>query len=235
MISERRFSSAFTSFWNQALPRADAYLRRINGTYSQYRGEIGSPSHVDRDRRSIVNELGFRLFREAWEKQDITSQIIQNLSKDVQRYIAAIVRREDDLILSPPSVQEISESKEIAKSLSIFFSRTKGNALLFWPEFPGCGIIQQCKGDILNGNTLVEVKSGDRTFRITDLRQVLTYCCLNFASRKYDLRIVALLNPRRGVFYEAPIDELVMACTGVSAIDFFTDMVAFISTEGNSK
>ena len=235
MISERRFSSAFTSFWNQALPRADAYLRRVNGVYTQYRGEIDSPSRVNRDRRSIVNELGFRLFKESWEQHDITTKTIHNLSKDVQRYIAAIVRREDDVILSPLSAQEISESKELAKSLSLFFSRTKANSVAFWPEFPGCGIIQQCKGDIVYGDTLVEVKSGDRTFRITDLRQVLTYCCLNFASKKYDLRFVTLLNPRRGVFYETPVDQLLMACAGVSAIDFFTDMVAFVSTEGNSK
>jgi hypothetical protein len=235
MISERRFSTTFTAFWNQALPRGDAFLRRINGTYSQYRTEIDSPSNVDGDRRSIVNELGFRLFREGWKKQDITTQLVHNLYKNVQQYIAAIARREDKLIFSPPSAQEIKESKEIAESLSLFFSRSKGTPLLFWPEFPGCGIIQQCKGDMLYGNTLVEVKSGDRTFRITDLRQVLTYCCLNFASRKYDLRFVTLLNPRRGVFYEAPIDELVTACAGVRAIDLFTDMVTFISMERNSK
>lgn len=235
MISERRFASAFTSFWNQSLPRADAYLRRINGTYNQYLGEIDSLGHVDRDRRSIVNELGFRLFKEGWEKQDITNQLIHDLSSDVQKYIAAIARRKDDVILMPPSAQEISESKEIAKSLSDFFSPTKNKTLLFWPEFPGCGIIQKCKGDILHGNTLVEVKSGDRTFRITDLRQVLTYCCLNFVSRKYDLRFIILLNPRRGIFYETSIDQLVSACAGVSAVDFFADMIAFISTEGNSK
>jgi hypothetical protein len=150
-------------------------------------------------------------------------------------YIAAIVRREDESIFSPLNEQETLESKEIAKSLSLYFSRTKEISLTFWPEFPGCGIIQQCKGDIIQGNNLIEVKAGDRTFRITDLRQLLTYCCLNFASKKYDLHSVTLLNPRRGVFYETSIAALVTACTGARAIDFFTDMVAFISTEGNSK
>ena len=217
------------------LPRGDAFLRRVNGTYTQYSSEICSLSHADRDRRSIINELGFRLFLEIWEKRDITNQQIHDLANDVKKYISEIARREDDVILMPPSAEEIRESKDIAKSISKFFSRFKGDPLLFWPEFPGCGIIQKCKGDILKGNTLIEVKAGDRTFRITDLRQVLTYCCLSFASRKYDLCSVILLNPRRGVFYETSIDELVKACAGVSAIDFFTDMVAFISMEGNSK
>jgi hypothetical protein len=190
---------------------------------------------VNRDRRSIVNELGFRLFKERHAGKNLTIRRVNELCELVRLYILRLARSEDAVIREPISNGEIAEAREIASSLSLFFSQHNEDSLMFWPEFPGCGMIHQCKGDILQGRRLVEVKAGDRTFRLTDLRQVLTYCCLDFASKKYGLREVLLINPRRGLFYKTSINNLITECSGTTAVDFFSNMIEFISVEGTSR
>ncbi|MEW6386742.1 MAG: hypothetical protein AB1491_04410 [Thermodesulfobacteriota bacterium] len=183
----------------------------------------------------MVNELGFRFFKENHEGRKLTNRKVKEIWEVVRTYILRITRSEDTIIREPISKGELSEALEIANSLALFFSGNGEGSLTFWPEFPGCGIIHQCKGDILQGRRLVEVKAGDRTFRLTDLRQVLTYCCLDFASKKYDLLDIVLINPRRGLFHETLITKLVTECSGTTAVDFFSNMIEFISSEEPSR
>jgi hypothetical protein len=190
---------------------------------------------LDRDRRSVINELGFRLFKEQWQEKRISEKRTREIAEAVQAYIIRLTRSKDRLLKVPLSNQENTEALKLADSLRRFFLRTKDRSLVFWPEFPGCGILHKCVGDVLQGSKLIEVKAGDRTFRMTDIRQVLTYCSLNFASKRYDLRDIVLVNPRRGVFHQTSVADLIVECSATTAVDFFSSVIEFISAEGNSR
>src|SRR5436305_4189756 len=60
MISERKFASAYPSFWRVALPLGEAYVRHINARITSY-----LPSRqikVAADRSALISELGFRCY-----------------------------------------------------------------------------------------------------------------------------------------------------------------------------
>ncbi|MBI2265693.1 MAG: hypothetical protein HYU64_11050, partial [Armatimonadetes bacterium] len=117
----------------------------------------------------------------------------------------------------------------------LFFNKADLTAIFFWPLLKGCGQLDACRADVIYKNKLVEVKAGDRHFRITDLRQIITYLALNFCSKQFQLANIALVNPRTGKAFECSIDTLVEACSGRKPVDVFSDIVDFVSTEVVSR
>ncbi len=235
MISERKFISTYTSFWNQTLPWADTLLRVINGTFTKYCQEISSTETSDSDRRAIINELGFRLFQIQCSTYIITEEHLNRTAEEVRQYIKHLSPRTDSSIDKKVSADEIIEAKVISQSLGIYFNDDLPGDLKFWPSFPGCGMIQEVQGDIINKKTLIEVKGGDRTFRITDIRQIITYLALNFSSKSYDLDQFTLLNPRRGTYYTSNIMDFVGLASGTTPIDLFCTIIDFLSSETHSR
>jgi hypothetical protein len=39
--------------------------------------------------------------------------------------------------------------------------------------------MESCQGDILNNETLIEIKAGERGILSSDIKQIITYCALN--------------------------------------------------------
>ena len=84
------------------------------------------------------------------------------------------------------------------------------------------------------GEELWEVKSGDRHFRQTDIRQVLTYCALNYASRTRVIDRFSLVNPRAGVIACGTVDDLARAVAASDPQALFEEIVAFLSFQDAS-
>lgn len=232
MISERKFSNSYASFWTQLLPTADVFVRHMNLANKRFRPPVGSITS-DRDKRAIINELGFRLFAARADGLEINGEYKRSLELESRTYIGRLVR---DISEMPPlSTKEMEESEHIALALATYFDSQKLNYLVFLPPFKGCGWLEACKGDIINGARLIEVKAGDRPFRITDVRQVLAYLTLNFAAKQYPLSEVAFVNPRTCMCYECEVDSFVERCSGRKAVDIFEDIIEFVSAETNSK
>jgi hypothetical protein len=133
--------------------------------------------------------------------------------------------------VSVPTEDKIREALLLAKRLSSFLQShmDKGEELTFFPKFRGCGLIEECEGDALAGSTLYEVKSGDRKFRLIDVKQLLVYCALNYVNPMYNIDRVTLLNPRVGVFLSQPLEVLARGVAGVSASELCSDLIDFIS------
>jgi hypothetical protein len=235
MISERKFAASYTSFWNQVLPRVDGYLRRINGLCERYEDEIPVTASAHRDRRAIVNELGFRLFQAACAEKHVSDRRVREIAESVRQYVERLSKENDGVVREPVAEKEIDEAAAISASLKVYFKGTPIRELLFWPQFPGCGILHATKGDIIHGKKLYEVKAGDRSFRVTDMRQILTYCAMDFSAGKYGIEEVVLLNPRRGTHFCTSIDQLVKESSGGSPVDFFSNVIEFLSAETNSR
>jgi hypothetical protein len=230
MISERKFSNSFSSFWNELLPTADYFVRHMNlSLVDEYCLPIESVFDTDRDRRAIINELSFRLFMELAKGKEISNNDKMELSVKVSHYIQKLAP--DINIDQPISKGELSEAESLASSLASYFSDLEIRNLQFWPLFRGCGRIHACKGDIISNDKLIEVKAGDRNFRITDIRQIITYLSLNSISKQYDIENIALVNPRKGFSFETTVEVLIDGCSRRKPVDVFGDIIDFLSTE----
>ena len=229
MISERKFSNSFSSFWNGLLPTADSFVRRMNLSLDRYCLPTESIFETNRDRRAVINELSFRLFMELARGNELSSSDKMELSEKVSHYIEKL--GPNIKIDLPITQDELSEAESLTSSLSDYFPDREISNLLFWPVFRGCGRIHVCKGDIISNKKLIEVKAGDRPFRVTDIRQVITYLSLNSISKQYDLKNIALVNPRKGLSFETTVEFLIEDCSRRKPVDVFGDIIDFLSTE----
>jgi hypothetical protein len=100
---------------------------------------------------------------------------------------------------------------------------SSGNSIEVSPVFPGCGIIDECVGDVYFSNSLYEVKAGARLFRSIDVRQLLTYAALNKAAPRRSLTEIGLFNPRSGVAFTAPLEEICVEVAGLKADELLGD------------
>ncbi|MBU5613224.1 hypothetical protein [Geomonas azotofigens] len=232
MISERKFSNSYSSFWNQLLPTADSFVRHLNLSSNRFNLPVLSSGQVDRDRRAVINELAFRLFKEKSISGKVASGKFSSIEENVRAYIQRLAQSINPI--DPLSNKELSEAKKIANSLSRYFYGADFSNIVFWPLFKGCGQLDSCKADIIYLDRLVEVKAGDRHFKTNDLRQIITYLALNFYSMQYQIENIALVNPRTGLKFECTVDELIESCSGTKAVDVFSDVIAFVSTEVGS-
>jgi hypothetical protein len=229
VISERKFSNSFSSFWNELLPTADSFVRRMNLSLERYCLPTESRFEVNRDRRSVINELSFRLFMSLAKGKKLSIKDKMKMSLEVSHYIEKLAPNIN--IDQPISKEELEEAESLSSALAQYFSGASLNKLRFWPIFRGCGMINACKGDIITDDKLVEVKAGDRHFRITDFRQVIAYLTLNSISKQYDTQHIALVNPRKGLFFETTVEVLIEGCSQRKSVDVFGDIIDFLSSE----
>jgi hypothetical protein len=229
MISERKFSNSYASFWNQLLPTADTFVRQMNLASERFTLPIDSATPVDKDKRAVINELAFRLFKEKATGSRLTPDEVLNLEKNVRLYIGRLPPKINDI--PDLTKDELKESEELSDVLSKYFNEKDLSFLMFWPIFKGCGQLDVCKGDIILSDKLIEVKAGDRHFRVIDIRQIITYLSLNSISKQYSLTSISLVNPRTGLCFDSTIDFLIESSSGRKAVDIFTDVISFISSE----
>jgi hypothetical protein len=232
VISETEFAQKYTSLWHQVLPMADGIVRRINVDFERFASELeGNTSPM---RRGYVNELAFRIFASfviggELHYPEPKPNLLSDLEEKTTRYIA---RLHSPNISSPPTAAERGEAISLSRRLYKFFvSREQGSNLRVNPEFAGCGILNTCVGDAYAEPTLYEIKAGARDFRLIDIRQVVTYCALNFEARRYDIQRVILLNPRLGIYATLPIHDDVARASGLPAAEVYSQILDFLSQD----
>jgi hypothetical protein len=230
MMSEKRFAEVYTAFWQELLPTGERFIRQTNLGLQRYAPPLSSSSAVEE--RGMVNELAFRLFCE-WLKVGLDrSAPVESLSEITQDTVDFILRFRDSTLKKTVTASEkgTKEAIELARRLRQFFtSRPIKSELLPFPQFDGCGFIDPCEGDLFGGATLYEVKAGDRGFRLVDFRQVLVYCALNHTKKKYPIKNVVLLNPRRGVFFSENLESLCRGLGGTDSNQVMLDIIEFVS------
>ncbi|MFO0403476.1 MAG: hypothetical protein ACK52P_17520 [Alphaproteobacteria bacterium] len=123
--------------------------------------------------------------------------------------------KEQDLT-APLSRAEQDQIKEIEKNLINFF-RKRGQQIITRPLINGCGYIDASEADVISGVSLFEIKAVDRSFKGTDIKQLMTYCALNHASRQFDIQDIAIFNPRQGIWFQLNLDNIAREISGQSA------------------
>jgi hypothetical protein len=117
-----------------------------------------------------------------------------------------------------------------SRLLRMFSFGRPADGLLTEPIFPGCGIVDTCKGDLIVSDTLFEVKAGDRKFRSVDIRQLITYATLNQIAKRFRIDRIGLFNPRIGISVTIPVDDLCFEISGKRSDELFSQIASVISS-----
>lgn len=180
--------------------------------------------------RALIAEFAFSLFAERMQRkaEKKSEEGIEEAAwQATENRLAPFVTR--GLSLSRElSSDEQQEVAHITKSLIKFFESEK--QMLIRPLFPGCGYIDASEGDVVIGSTLYEIKTVERAFRGADIRQLITYGALNFASTKYNITGFGLFNPRAGIFFEGNVEVICHEISGKSSDELFSAVVQAISS-----
>lgn len=225
MTSETRFSTGFTSVWREVTPLSDGYWS-VENMLTQ-RMMLPMQNKAPKELRGLVNELAFIAFcelvqnRRKTNRDEILAAVVQSIPTSVA-YINRVSAAE------PITAQDVSdvcvrEALQIVLRLLSFFPT--GSELKVRPKFAGCGLITACEGDLVSSRCLYEIKAGDRPFRISDLRQLLTYATLAYASNCLNFERIGLFNPRTGKAWGRSLDEVCLAVSGQLANDVFPKIV----------
>jgi len=236
MISELFFARERGGFWHELLPMEEKFVRELNmlGTKQFARRARGLVPRSDRD---FVNELAFRIFEATSGQKNILA--IRSLDRAklrivldetyayIERLRSNSKRASEPLSVTP---DHVTEAQLIAQRLrKCFQTEIFFGSMTFHPEFRGCGIVDEAAGDIYTDGTLFEIKAGDRSFRATDVRQLLTYSAINHASEQYSIVRLGLVNPRHGTRAIFALEDCCLQMAGESAPDVLAAIVHELS------
>ena len=183
------------------------------------------------DNRGLIAELSFRLFAAGYRSSCKVAELnkselrlcIEQSVEFIQRFRA--FSRQPVLEVSS---EGIGEASLLAGRLLDFFNSEK-TVLTLWPKFPGCGWLDSIDGDGLGGSTLYEIKCGQSRLKGKDIKQILCYLSLNYASKEYDIEQICLFNPRTGSIFRSTIDSLCHGISGTTTPVLLGDIVEYIS------
>ena len=237
MISATEFGRSHTSTWKILAPTMDLFVKRMNA-FGLERKFPPLQSTTVSHRVAFVNEIGFELFRGAAEAGFTRSprQVDFDASVKAARTLISRMRGVVQEDVADPTEEELDDSANQANRLERFFRAvSSGNSIEVSPVFAGCGIIDECVGDVYFSNTLYEVKAGARLFRSIDVRQLLTYAALNKAATGRSLTEIGLFNPRSGVAFTAPLEEICVEVAGLKADELLGEIIRVISSGDTSR
>jgi hypothetical protein len=209
---------------------AEEYMRTINANTVRFARP--APSTAETQKRGLINELAFLIAGEA--SRTSTSPYALTVESIVASTLEALahvvsLRALNRKIVTILDEDDAMEARVLAGRLLYFLRTVFDPPVVFQPRFAGCGLVEACDGDVFAEATLIEVKAGDRNYRSIDLRQVLTYCALNFASKQRDIASVCLVNPRRGVYFLRSLDQICGAISGHSEATVLAAIVEYLS------
>src|SRR5260370_36086983 len=88
MISAEELAKGHSSFWEQALPMNDSFVRFVNLKYARFAAPL--LSNVATKRRAFVAELGFGVFRDWLTGPDQIESLSSPTVEKARRRIAAL-------------------------------------------------------------------------------------------------------------------------------------------------
>ena len=237
MISEKQFSEQFSGFWNQCLPFLTPQViaqMNVEGTpMPDSLGVVATPLDATEDsaNNDLVADTGFGIFAAAIREEESVCSIrnVALLEKVTQSAFERIKRlRSAEGKTKMKHLRAMDDSMEIAVRLEDFFENEGAGKLLIQPRFKGCGILDSCYGDLFMGNTLYEVKCVERNLRSIDIRQVLTYCALNYQSCQFEIDEVCVVNPRRGISFRFSVESLAQQASSKNSAELFHQIGDFL-------
>jgi hypothetical protein len=225
MISELRFAKAYNSMWRSLAPTMELFVRKANlRLYERNWPQLATLAVPAA--RSLINQVGFRL---------LVTAVAADASYD--RRISFMEDRDNVAVaeesltgLRRLSATDLDECSALAKRMCANLFQLRRDRVVLNPRYEGCGIINACFGDaISDSEDIIELKDGDRPFRSYEFRQITVYGALHLNSTGRLPRAFSIINSRRGVSVEVPIDTLANEVAGQSGYDYLREVVRVIS------
>jgi hypothetical protein len=231
MISEQKFAKSFGSFWGSVTPLMDEYIHVLNEYHLQYAQPVTSSASGKLS--ALFAEMAFELFSDAIQNGQRTLPPFE--PKDVtlrsKHRITDFLRKQQ--IAHEFTSENIEEISQLANNLLSYNRIYTAEPIQIRPVFRGCGIINECEGDIATIDQLVEVKAVKRNVSSADLRQVLVYLALRHAESASVYSFVAFINPRLGVVKRLASRVLAVEVSGMDLYSLLDEIVLYISEFSN--
>jgi hypothetical protein len=235
VISEHQFATHYSSAWHLVAPFSEGFWAFENKLVDRI--DVPLQSLAPKGMRAIINEAAFRTFCDLHPRKDTLDKIdlIRGARTNFQAAISYVARFSnappvDISDIDPPCEEEAAAL--IVRLLSYFRDHT---TTTIRPGFAGCGLLSACEGDLIEGDCLYEVKAGDRAFRILDLRQLLTYSALAYASGALSFTKIGLFNPRTGVAWKRSLEEVCHSISGLRPNDTLSALIEQFSVASASR
>lgn len=226
MIDASSFAAHHNAFWADQTPTSEHFVRRLNLEYAD-RWAVPLDKPGEQIRAAFVAEVAFSRFCakvSGTPEHEIMEPALKEARKHLRPLLADPATLEEQL-----SGTEEKQMLGLETNLQSFFGSRRTDTVTR-PLFCGCGYIDTSEGDILSGPCLFEVKAVDRPFRSVDIRQLVTYCALNHLSDQFELESIGVFNPRRGIYFETPIDAVSREISGQSSQQLFDSIIHAISS-----
>lgn len=233
MIGASAFSSTFTAFWSAATPACEHFVRQLN--LRHYVRHLPPMTTAVKGNRPYIAEYAFCLFIERrWPRDASASARSQEAAarRGAAQRLRAFTGREGKVDENLDRDQK-NEVRMIAKRLDNFFNES--GVYVPRPVFRGCGFLDKSEADILKNQTLYEIKTVDRPFRSADIRQLLMYSALNYLFPLGEIKNIALYNPRLGIYFDMPLEDVVREVSGRTPLSLFDEIFETISDGSISR
>jgi hypothetical protein len=238
MIDASQFSTTYNAFWNQVAPAMEHFVRNMNRQRLRRAYPPLPPSLAAN--RGVVAEYAFALFAE--RAQDADTGVARRAAEiRTAAWDATLLRLKPilkNLIVTPSELNqtELEEVVQLTDRLcGIFLAPDRQGRLKVRPVFNGCGYVDASEADFICEGALYEVKTVERLFRGIDIRQVITYAALNFASSQHEITRLGLFNPRTGHIVQMGIDEVSIEIAGKGSQELFSEIIQAISSGDISR
>jgi hypothetical protein len=225
MISELRFAKAYNSHWRSLAPTMELFVRKANlRLYDRNWPPLSTVAAPGA--RSLINQVAFHSLVAA-VAADASYERRTNFLEHLDNVAAAEENLTGERRLS---AADLDESSKLARRMCAHLFRLRRDHVVLNPRYDGCGIINACTGDaITDSEHIIELKDGDRPFRSYEFRQITLYGALHLNSTGRLPRAFAIINSRRGVSIELPVDTLANEVAGQSGYDYLREVVRVIS------
>lgn len=217
MISERDISEKFSAIWKQNFPLLTPNFIRVFNDTQITAINTKQVIALEEVRYDLVSEAAFNLSEFAYlnkltplnaftEKEQI--KIIEETARSIWK---SGNYSDNDLTISEIEKQEIIS---IADNTLEFIEKLGGQDVLFKPKLNGYSFIPDLYADISIKDSLFEIKTVNRNFKSSDLKQLFIYIALRQVSDKENWKFAGLYNPRKGVYCKFNIKSLIYNLTG---------------------
>lgn len=225
----------YASAWRTVTPLSDGFWSFENLQVERIAPPLQprAPKGV----RAVLNEAAFRAFCDlhATKNSVVRGVVLNALDLRFQDAIDYVARFSSVPLLELSDIDDDcrKEAGSLVLRLLHYFSGQVPTVLR--PRFNGCGLLSACEGDLIEGSCLYEVKAGDRAFRVLDLRQLLTYAALAYASGPLNFTDIGLFNPRTGVAWRRSLEDVCQAISGLRMSDTLSALVEKFSEASASR
>lgn len=245
VISEKTVASVFNNFWEETLPLlTPSFVRVFNEAHCEVLSDLPFsnfariPIAPEVKVHDLVAEFAFCAAEVSHSSGLTISALSHDQTKIKETYSKAVgflkrYESEDDLILL--NEVEIDEGFKLAEQYQHFFEyfQLERSEVEFRPKINGAGFLGNCTADLSTGDTLYEIKAISRNLSGRDIRQLLVYLGLWYASDKPQWEFAGFFNPRRALHYRFSVEHLIFHTSGgKTKAEVFDRLLRFLDTRG---